>query len=138
DAAALDYLLPPAAIAQSPLADRAAARLLVDHGPRTAPEHRLVRDLPDLLDPGDLLVLNDSRVLPARLHVHRPNGGAVELLLLERLDAGRWEALARPSRKLRPGMRLTGPAVTIEVIADLGDGQWQITVDGDIERAGEL
>ena len=138
DAAALDYTLPDAAIAQSPLADRAAARLLVDHGPGTAPQHRHVRDLPDLLGHGDLLVLNDSRVLPARLHLQRPSGGAVELLLLERLDGNVWEALARPSRKLRPGMQLSGPGVTIEAIADLGDGEWRIAVDGDIERAGEM
>jgi S-adenosylmethionine:tRNA ribosyltransferase-isomerase len=138
DAAALDYTLPDTAIAQSPLADRAAARLLVDHGPEAAPEHRHVRDLPDLLEPGDLLVVNDSRVLPARLRLERPSGGAVEVLLLERDPDGAWEALVRPSRKVRPGMTLTGGGVTVEALDELGDGQWRVRVDGDVDAAGEM
>ena len=138
DAAALDYQLPDTAIAQSPLADRAAARLLVDRGPSAAPEHRHVRDLPDLLAPGDLLVVNDSRVLPARLRLQRPSGGAVEVLLLERHPDGNWDALVRPSRKLRSGMPLTGRGVTVEPLDTSGDGQWRVRVEGDVESAGEL
>lgn len=138
ETAALDYALPEAAIAQSPLADREAARLLVDHGPGRAPDHRHVRDLPDLLGPGDVLVLNDSRVLPARLRLQRPTGGAVEVLLLERQDDDEWDALVRPSRKLRPGVRLTGTGITAEAVADLGEGRWRLIVEGDVAHAGEV
>jgi S-adenosylmethionine:tRNA ribosyltransferase-isomerase len=105
-----DYQLPPAAIAQTPVEPRDAARLLVAR--IGAPvEHRHVRDLADLLDPGDVLVVNETRVLPARLRFRKPTGGAVEVLLLERTDGGWWEALVKPSRKLAPG-----------TILDAGDG----------------
>jgi S-adenosylmethionine:tRNA ribosyltransferase-isomerase len=103
-----DYDLPPAAIAQHPIEPRDAARLLVDRGAGAAPDHRHVRDLPALLEPGDLVVVNDSRVIPARLRLHRHSGGAVELLLLEALDADhrRWECLVRPARRLARGEEL--------------------------------
>jgi len=103
-----DYDLPPAAIAQRAAEPRDAARLLVDRGLRRPPEHRHVRDLPELLAPGDLVVVNDSRVLPARLRLHRTTGGAVEVLLLEPLDESHrdWECLVRPARRVRPGEAL--------------------------------
>lgn len=103
----VDYELPDASIAQVPVEPRDAARLLVDRG-SDAPWHRHVRDLPDLLDAGDLLVVNDSKVIPARLRLRRASGGAVEVLLLEPLDPERreWEALARPARRLAVGERL--------------------------------
>ena len=138
DVAALDYCLPDDAIAQSPLADRAAARLLVDRGPDAAVDHRHVFDLPDLLRTGDVLVLNDSRVLPARLHLRRETGGAVEVLLLERQPDGRWEAIVRPSRKLRAGAVLEGNGVAVEAVEDRGDGRWLVGVDGEVDRAGEV
>jgi len=99
-----DYDLPPERIAQTPIEPRDAARLLVDKGDRP-PEHRHVRDLPDLLQPGDLLVVNETKVVPARLRLRRATGGAAELLLLEPTDGARhhWEALARPGKKLRVG-----------------------------------
>jgi len=111
DTEAFAYDLPEAAIAQHPVEPRDAARLLVDRGPGTEPDDRHVRDLPDLLRPGDLLVVNDSRVIPARLHLRRATGGAVEILLLEPLDDGhrRWECLARPARRLGRGEELLGP-----------------------------
>ncbi|MGE0510541.1 MAG: tRNA preQ1(34) S-adenosylmethionine ribosyltransferase-isomerase QueA [Acidimicrobiia bacterium] len=100
-----DYDLPEEQIAQHPVEPRDAARLLVDRGDDAAPEHRHVRDLPDLLEPGDVLVVNDTRVIPARLRLQRASGGAAEVLLLEPLHAERrvWEALVRPARKLRRG-----------------------------------
>ena len=79
DTAELDYDLPPTLIAQTPIEPRDAARLLVDLGPGTPPDHRHVRDLPSLVGPGDLIVVNDTRVLPARLHLRKPTGGAVEV-----------------------------------------------------------
>ena len=80
DTADLDYELPHEAIAQTPVEPRDAARLLVDRGPGAEPDHRHVRDLPDLVRPGDVVVVNTTRVLPARLALHKPTGGAVEVL----------------------------------------------------------
>src|SRR5687767_15898996 len=102
-----DYDLPPERIAQTPIEPRDAARLLVDRGD-LPPEHRHVRDLAELLRPGDVLVLNDTKVIPARLALHRSTGGAAEVLMLEPLDGERrvWEALVRPARRLKPGETL--------------------------------
>lgn len=133
-----DYELPPGHIAQQPIEPRDAARLLVDLGAAKAPAHRQVADLADLLEPGDLLVVNDTRVLPARLHLRKPTGGAVEVLLLERLgddpEAG-WEALVRPSRKVAPGTCVTSTRAGAEhlgvtVLADLGEGRRHVQLVG--------
>jgi len=86
---AYDYDLPESAVAQTPVEPRDAARLLVATDPSGAVAHKRVSELPDVLDEGDLLVVNETRVLPARLHLQKPTGGAVEVLLLEELD-GRW------------------------------------------------
>ena len=98
-----DYPLPPELIAQTPVEPRDAARLLVLDRATGGTSHRYVRDLPALLTPGDLLVGNRSRVLPARVRGRLRGAGEAELLLLRRLDPGRWQALARPARRLRPG-----------------------------------
>jgi S-adenosylmethionine:tRNA ribosyltransferase-isomerase len=136
----LDYELPDHAIAQHPIEPRDAARLLVDRGPEAAVEHRTVAELATLLDPGDLLVVNDTRVIPARLHLRKATGGAVEVLLLERRPEGHWEALVRPSRRVAPGTVLTaeapqaGAALTVEVGAVLGDdGRRAVVVHGDTD-----
>jgi S-adenosylmethionine:tRNA ribosyltransferase-isomerase len=102
-----DYDLPDELIAQSPVEPRDSARLLVDQG-ESEPLHHRVSDLPDHLRPGDLLVVNDTKVIPARLRLQRSSGGVVEVLLLEPRDSQRrtWEALVRPARKLREGERL--------------------------------
>ena len=93
--------------------------------------HRFFWELPDELR-GELVVVNDTRVVPARLRLRRPTGGEAEVLLLEPLDAaGEWEGLARPTRKLRPGQRL-GP---VELIEHLGEGRWRLRLTGDL--AGE-
>jgi S-adenosylmethionine:tRNA ribosyltransferase-isomerase len=131
----LDYGLDPALIAQQPVEPRDAARLLVDRG-SAAPEHRHVRDLPVLLRPGDLVVVNDTRVIPARLRLRRATGGASEVLLLEPRDARRreWEALVRPARKLPPGSVLYAddgtPVVEIGSRTPAGD-TFAVTVLGD-------
>src|SRR5262245_12498748 len=110
-----DYELPPDRIAQRPAAERDAARLLVvERQSSAAPTDRLVRDLPSLLTAGDVLVINRSRVIEARLRGQRlPGGGAFEILLIgpsgapEGAAAGeRWRALARPARRLRVGQRI--------------------------------
>ncbi|MEO5723967.1 MAG: tRNA preQ1(34) S-adenosylmethionine ribosyltransferase-isomerase QueA [Ilumatobacteraceae bacterium] len=113
-----DYPLPPSRIAQYPVEPRDSARLLVDRGSAAA-EHRHVTDLVELLGDGDLLVVNDTKVIPARLRLRRTTGGAAEVLLLEPLDAERrvWEAMVRPARKLRIGEVLLAPdgTETIEI-----------------------
>ena len=98
-----DYALPPELIAQTPIEPRDAARLLVLDRHSGVTAHHHVHDLPDLLRPGDLLVANRSRVLPARIRGWLRGGGRAELLLLKRLAPARWEALGRPARRLRPG-----------------------------------
>ncbi len=121
-----DYELPAAAIAQTPVEPRDAARLLVDHGPDAAPGHLQVRGLPALVGPGDLLVLNTTRVLPARLLATRDTGGSAEVLLLERTpgDPDVWEALVRPSRNLPAGTDLEiGDDLRVIVGDDLGEGR---------------
>ena len=123
-----DYDLPRDRIAQSPAAPRDSARLLVL---RRVGEgeiaHRRFRDLPDLLRPQDVLVLNNTRVLPARLRGRRDGGGPVELLLLRPLDDAVWEALVRPGRRVREGQRLV-----------FGDGVLQATAGPRTERGSRL
>ncbi len=101
-----DYPLPEERIAQFPIEPRDASRLLVLKADGTR-EHRRFLDLPEYLHPGDLLVFNDTRVLPARLHGRKETGARVEALLLQRLAPGKWEALAYPGRRLGPRARLT-------------------------------
>lgn len=119
-----DYELPSRSVAQSPVEPRDAARLLVAISGANA-AHRRVRDLPELLEPGDLLVLNDTRVLPARLRLRKASGGAVEVFLLEE-SAEAWEALVRPSRKVPPGTLLFsehGGEAVAEALDVLDDGR---------------
>ena len=97
------------------------ARLLVDAGTR-AVEHRTVADVPRLVRLGDVLVVNTTRVLPARLHLRKPTGGEVEVLLLERLPDGVWEALVRPGRRVRPGAELVAGGDLSVVVGGDGPG----------------
>ncbi|WP_338023037.1 tRNA preQ1(34) S-adenosylmethionine ribosyltransferase-isomerase QueA [Argonema galeatum] len=100
--AAYDYELPKERIAQNPAFPRDIARLLVVDSP-VGHSHRIFRDLPNLLRPGDLLVLNDTRVIPARLYGCKPSGTPVEVLLLEELENNCWLALVKPGKRLQPG-----------------------------------
>lgn len=128
-----DYELPRDAIAQEAIEPRDAARLLVVS---TLSDHRF-SELPALLRPGDLLVVNRTRVRAARLKGRRADtGGAVELLLLRRIDAERWEALARPARRLRPGIRIEFGPIAGEVLSPPRDGSVTVrlaTAGGDVE-----
>lgn len=130
-----DYDLPELAIAQSPVEPRDAALLL-----RCDPlEDRVFRELPVLLEPGDLVVVNRTRVRAARLRGHKePSRGAVELLLLRRVDSTRWEALIRPARRIRAGMRLALGPIGAEVVTDPEQGRVVVRLEaavGDIEDA---
>lgn len=108
-----DYDLPDDRIAQVPIEPRDSARLLVDRGDSI--EHRIVSELPGLLRSGDLLVLNETKVIPARIVLQRPTGGKAEVLLLDALDGERrrWEALARPGGKLQVGEVLSQDGVEV-------------------------
>jgi S-adenosylmethionine:tRNA ribosyltransferase-isomerase len=123
----LDYELPPELIAQHPAARRDESRLLVYERATGVVRHRRFADLPEELH-GELVVVNDSKVVPARIPIDSPRG---EVLLLERVDGDVWEALARPTRRLKPGRRY-GP---VELVEHLGEGRWRLRLEGD--PAGE-
>ncbi|MGZ4335314.1 MAG: S-adenosylmethionine:tRNA ribosyltransferase-isomerase, partial [Gaiellaceae bacterium] len=122
DAHELDYDLPAELIAQHPAARRDESRLLVYRRATGDVSHHVFRELPGLVDA--LTVVNDTRVVAARIPVEHPRG---EVLLLEQLDGDVWEALARPTRKLRPGQR-HGP---VELLEHLGEGRWRIRLEGE-------
>jgi S-adenosylmethionine:tRNA ribosyltransferase-isomerase len=130
----LDYDLPPELIAQHPVEPRDASRLLVFDRATGSVRHRSFVELPEELE-GHLVVVNDTRVVPARLRLRRETGGEVELLLLERLEDDVWEALARPSRRLREGDRLLAGPASVALVSSLGGGRWQVRLEG--EPAGE-
>lgn len=121
ESAAFDYDLPDEAIAQTPASPRDSSRLLVagDHI-----EHLATRDFPTLLRAGDVVVLNDTRVLPARMHLTKPTGGQVEVLALEPVADGRWEALVRPSRRVPEGtvLHAADGAPVLQVDEPTGEG----------------
>jgi S-adenosylmethionine:tRNA ribosyltransferase-isomerase len=124
-----DFHLPPELIAQHPARPRDAARLLVVEQARL--QDRVMRDLPVLLEPGDLLVLNDTRVLPTRL-VGRRGEGTVEVTLHQRERSGRWRAFARPARRCHPGERLTfAPDFSAEIAAKGEAGDITLDFGGD-------
>lgn len=129
----LDYDLPQELVAQRPVEPRDSSRLLVYRRGGSSCEHRAFSDLPDVLG-GELVVVNDTRVVPARLRLRRETGGAVEILLLEPVGNGRWEALARPSARLRPGERLG----TVELVEPLGEGRWIVLLDGEPDGEAPL
>ncbi|HSE92998.1 MAG TPA: tRNA preQ1(34) S-adenosylmethionine ribosyltransferase-isomerase QueA [Methylomirabilota bacterium] len=135
---AFDYHLPPSAIAQAPAERREASRLLlVDRARRALADH-VFADLPALLRPGDCLVVNDSRVIPARVLARDAGGRAVELLFVEPTTGGRWRALVRPGRRCRPGTALTAGddvRARLRVAAALPDGTREVErLDGTVDE----
>jgi S-adenosylmethionine:tRNA ribosyltransferase-isomerase len=139
-----DYDLPAASIAQEP-APRGESRLLVLD--RQGPErHSRVSDLPRLLQPGDLLVLNDTRVIPARLYGRSAGGGRMEILLIERVAEREWDALVKPGRRARPGARFAigelAEGLTAEVIDKREDGRHRLRftepIEPHLDRLGHI
>ena len=128
DVAAFDYELPPEAIAQTPATPRDAARLLVLDRARQALADHLFADLPGLLRPGDCVVVNNSRVIPARVLARDAGGRAVELLFFEPRVEGRWRALVRPGRRCRAGAPL---------VVDAGDDTGPFERPGDRDGAAD-
>src|SRR5207248_3230257 len=124
----LDYDLPPELVAQHPAERRDESRLLVYDRASGEVRHRHFAELPDELRRGELVVVNETRVVPARIPIERPRG---EVLLLERVDDDVWEGLARPTRRLRAGRRYGA----VELLEHLGEGRWRLRLHG--EPAGE-
>jgi S-adenosylmethionine:tRNA ribosyltransferase-isomerase len=127
------FELPPELIAQSPAPQRDQSRLLVLHRNERRMEHRRFQDLPEYLQPGDVLVLNDSRVIPARLHgVNAKSGGRFEMVLLEESALNQWWAMVRPGKRAHVGTRImlldhanqpTGITATVVGVNDEGHRQ---------------
>jgi S-adenosylmethionine:tRNA ribosyltransferase-isomerase len=130
DTSELDYDLPSELIAQHPLERRDASRLLVYDRPTGVVRHRSFAELPAELA-GELAVVNDTRVVPARIRIEQPKG---EVLLLEHEGGGEWLALARPTRRLKPGGRY-GP---VELLEHLGEGRWRVRLDGEPDGEAPL
>ena len=146
DLAEFDYQLPEELIAQGPLPERDASRLLVLPRRSLSMDHRLVRELPGLLAPGDVMVVNDARVIPARLHGRKEGtGGKVELLLVEPLVGADWLALGQASKPLREGARVEvlGSRIEIVQVREGGELVVRLPLQGDalwkfLDEAGEL
>ena len=130
-----DFDLPGELIAQEP-ASRGASRLLLLDRSAEGVDHRRVTELPGLLNPGDLLLLNDTRVIPARVFAHRSTGRRFELLLLRELDGGAWECLLRPGARARVGERLVlsdgGEVILVE---RRDEGRWAVAFEPQLELA---
>jgi S-adenosylmethionine:tRNA ribosyltransferase-isomerase len=141
-----DFDLPEGLIAQEPTPRREESRLLVLHRDTGSIEHRRFSDITAYLQPGDLLVANRSRVIPARIMARKKTGASVELLLLRSETPVRWTAMARPTRKLREDMELEIPGSTLSVrlISALGEGEWTVEFSGEgnieaqIRAAGQV
>ncbi len=141
-----NFELPPELIAQTPLEKRDSSRLMCLDRESGEVTHRVFSDIAGLLRPGDCLVMNDSRVLPARLLGVRESGGATELLLLRDLGEGRWECLVRPGKRTRPGTRISfgGGELTAEVLSVAEGGNRIVCFDYEgiflevLERLGKM
>jgi len=146
DISEFDYELPPELIAQEPLPERDASRLLVLDRRTGGTSHHAFAELPELLAAGDLVVVNRSRVIPARLLGRRAKGGEAEILLVRDRGEGRWEAMVRPGRHLRPGQRVTidedlSVMVESEALDESGRRQVRLLskrrdIEGALERCG--
>jgi len=122
-----DYDLPPERIAQQPLAQRDQSRLMVLHRATGRCEHRVFSEVPELLRDGDVLALNDTRVIPARFFCRRGTGGRVEGLFIREAADGRWHVMLKNAGRCRPGERLiAGDGVELELAADEGAGHWML------------
>lgn len=131
------YDLPEELIAQTPAEPRDSSRLLVYDRAQDSVNHRIFRDVADYLRAGDVLVINNTKVLPARLFAHTPNGGAVEVLLLKRLDKDTWEVLVKPGRKCTVGKKLTVSdelSLTVEGITQSGERIVKFSYNGVFEE----
>ena len=134
------YNLPEELIAQTPAEPRDSSRLLVYNRATDKVEHRIFHDIKDYLKKGDVLVVNNTKVLPARIYAHTEHGGRVEVLLLKRISALRWEVLVKPGKKCRPGTHLVvdeGLSLTVSSVTESGERIFDFECDGVFEEALE-
>ena len=132
------YDLPEELIAQTPVEPRDSSRMLVYNRAEDRVEHKIFRDIKQYLRPGDVLVINNTKVLPARLYAHTEHGGKVEVLLLKRISSLRWEVLVKPGKKCRPGTRLVvdeGLSLTVNCVTESGERIVDFACDGVFEEA---
>ena len=140
------YDLPEERIAQTPVEPRDHSRLMVIHRDTDQIEHKHFYDVIDYLNPGDVLVINDTRVIPARLYGERPTGGACEVLLLRQLAPKKWETLVKPGKKLKPGAeivfgdgRLRGRVLeTTDVGGRIVEFECEGTFEAALDALGEM
>ncbi|MEE1012757.1 MAG: S-adenosylmethionine:tRNA ribosyltransferase-isomerase, partial [Clostridia bacterium] len=141
------YDLPPELIAQTPLADRTASKLLVMNRESGAITHKIFRDITDYLRPGDCLVMNNTRVIPARLYGSKEGtGGKIEFLLLKRLELDTWEVILKPGKKAKVGSRFEfgGGLLKAEVLEIVEDGKRIVRFEYEgvweelLDRLGEM
>ena len=131
------YDLPEELIAQTPATPRDSSRLLVYDRAADKTEHKIFRDIYDYLKSGDVLVINNTKVLPARTYAHTEHGGVVEILLLKRLEKDKWEVLAKPGKKCTVGKKLKISdelSLTVEGITDSGERIVEFSYDGVFEE----
>lgn len=134
------YNLPEELIAQTPAEPRDSSLLLVYNRATDKVEHRIFHDIKDYLKKGDVLVVNNTKVLPARIYAHTEHGGRVEVLLLKRISALRWEVLVKPGKKCRPGTHLVvdeGLSLTVSSVTESGERIVDFECDGVFEEALE-
>ena len=134
------YNLPEELIAQTPAEPRDSSRLLVYNRATDKVEHRIFHDIKDYLKKGDVLVVNNTKVLPARIYAHTEHGGRVEVLLLKRISALRWEVLVKPGKKCRPGTHLVvdeGLSLTVSSVTESGERIVDFECEGVFEEALE-
>ena len=134
------YDLPKELIAQEPVAPRDAARLMVLSRKDDSIRHKVFRDLPEFLEPGDLLVVNNSKVLPARIvGVKQPTGAVCELLLLRQVKSDQWECLAKPGKRMQPGTKVSFGDGSLTAVVDetMADGNKYVTFYYDTETLYE-
>ena len=140
------YELPEERIAQTPVEPRDHSRLMVLHRDTDQIEHKHFYDVIDYLNPGDVLVINETRVIPARLFGERAGGGACEVLLLRQLGPKRWETLVKPGKKLKPGAEITFGggrlrariAETTDVGGRIVDFDCEGTFEAALDELGEM
>lgn len=133
-----DYRLPEELIAAEPLAERGASRMLHVDRSSSSYSDRQFAELPNMLRVGDVLVLNNTKVFPARLFGQTDTGGTVELLLEEELNGGEWSALAKPAKRLKPGKKIKlSEQISCEVIDRIAEGHFRIGFEVDVWAAAE-
>jgi S-adenosylmethionine:tRNA ribosyltransferase-isomerase len=139
-----DYHLPPSAVAQHPLPNREESRLLVLGKHTGRIQHRRFSEIIDYLGEGDVLVRNDTKVFPARVHAKKTTGATVEFLLIEQLPSGHWACMVKPGRRARPGDVFYAGEITLRIVDLLQEGYREVKINSSaplfeaLERIGEI